>query len=56
MKSARATALALDAGRTLLFDRAKLIEQADAAGIAIRAVAPAAALEPKRVAEGMDKE
>jgi DUF1009 family protein len=56
MKSARATALALDAGRTLLFDRAKLIEQADAAGIAIRAVAPASALEPKRVAEGMDKE
>jgi UDP-2,3-diacylglucosamine hydrolase len=56
MKSARATALALDAGRTLLFDRAKLIEQADAAGIAIRAVAPAGALEPKRVAEGMDKE
>src|SRR5499433_1127117 len=30
MKSARATALALDAGRTLLFDRAKLIEVADA--------------------------
>jgi len=56
MKSARATALALDAGRTLLFDRAKLIEQADAAGIAIRAVSPASALEPKRVAEGMDKE
>jgi DUF1009 family protein len=56
MKSARATALALDAGRTLLFDRAKLIEQADAAGIAIRAVAPASALEPKRVAGGMDKE
>ncbi|HXT76558.1 MAG TPA: UDP-2,3-diacylglucosamine diphosphatase LpxI [Candidatus Eisenbacteria bacterium] len=56
MKSARATALALDAGRTLLFDRAKLIEQADAAGIAIRAVAPASALEPKRVAAGMDKE
>ena len=56
MKSARATALALDAGRTLLFDRAKLIEQADAAGIAIRAVSPGSALEPKRVAEGMDKE
>jgi UDP-2,3-diacylglucosamine hydrolase len=56
MKRARATALALDAGRTLLFDRAKLIEQADAAGIAIRAVAPASALEPKRVAGGMDKE
>src|SRR5437868_283870 len=49
MKSAHATALAIDAGRTLLFDRAKLIEEADAAGIAIRAVAPAGALEPKRV-------
>ena len=56
MKSARATALALDAGRTLLFDRAKLIEQADAAGIAIRAVSPASGMEPKGVAEGMDKE
>jgi DUF1009 family protein len=56
MKSARATALALDAGRTLLFDRAKLIEQADAAGIAIQAVSPASVMEPKGVAEGMDKE
>ena len=56
MKSARATALALDAGRTLLFDRAKLIEQADAAGIAIQAVSPAIVMEPKGVAEGMDKE
>jgi DUF1009 family protein len=41
MKTARATALALDAGRTLLFDRAKLIELADAAGIAIQAYPPA---------------
>jgi DUF1009 family protein len=56
MKSARATALALDAGRTLLFDRAKLIEQADAAGIAIQAVSPASVMEPKGVAEGMNKE
>jgi hypothetical protein len=56
MKSARATALALDAGRTLLFDRAKLIEQADAAGIAIQAVSPASVMEPKGVGEGMDKE
>src|ERR1700720_3492683 len=47
MKTARATALALDAGRTLLFDRAKLIELADAAGIAIQAVAPASLPEPK---------
>ena len=31
------TALAMDAGRTLLFDRARVIEAADAAGIAIEA-------------------
>jgi UDP-2,3-diacylglucosamine hydrolase len=40
MKSARATTLAVDAERTLLFDRDKLIEQADAAGIAIQAFLP----------------
>src|ERR1700720_345119 len=56
MKSARATALAVDAGRTLLFDRIKLIELADAAGIAIQAVAPAAAAEPKETAAGMNRE
>jgi DUF1009 family protein len=38
MKSARATALAIDAGRTLLFDRDKLLAEADVAGIAIHAV------------------
>jgi hypothetical protein len=38
MKSAGATAMAIDAGRTLLFDRYKLIAEADAAGIAIQAV------------------
>ena len=38
MKRFHATALAMDAGRTLLFDRAQLIEAADAAGIAIRGV------------------
>jgi DUF1009 family protein len=38
MKSAGATAMAIDAGRTLLFDREKLLAQADAAGIAIQAV------------------
>jgi DUF1009 family protein len=37
MKNARATALAIDAGRTLLFDRDKLLAEADAAGIAIQA-------------------
>jgi UDP-2,3-diacylglucosamine hydrolase len=56
MKSARATALALDAGRTLLFDRAKLIEVADAAGIAIQAYPPSATVEPGGHSAGMIKE
>ena len=46
MWGAGATALAVDAGRTLLFDRTKLIEVADAAGIAIEAYPPAAVPEP----------
>jgi UDP-2,3-diacylglucosamine hydrolase len=49
MRASGATALAVDAGRTLLFDRAKLIEQADAAGIAIQAFAP----EPAGASAGM---
>ena len=40
MKRAGATALAIDAARTLLFDREKLIEMADATGIAIQAFPP----------------
>jgi UDP-2,3-diacylglucosamine hydrolase len=56
MKSAGATALALDAGRTLLFDRAQLIERADAAGIAIQAVPAAVAAEPGNASRGMSKE
>ncbi|HYL63845.1 MAG TPA: UDP-2,3-diacylglucosamine diphosphatase LpxI [Candidatus Methylomirabilis sp.] len=56
MKSSRATALAVDAGRTLLFDRQKLIELADAAGIAIQAFPPAASTEPKAAAGGMNNE
>src|SRR5579863_3797419 len=40
MKQAQASALVVDAGRTLLFDRTKLIESADAAGIVIQAVVP----------------
>jgi len=57
MKNAQATALAVDAGRTLLFDRTKLIELADAAGIAIQAVAPATSVaEPKEAAAGMNRE
>jgi UDP-2,3-diacylglucosamine hydrolase len=47
MNSSRATALAVDSGRTLLFDRQNLIAQADEAGIAIQAFPPeAAATEP----------
>jgi DUF1009 family protein len=40
MRRWNATALALDAGRTLLFERARLIAAADEAGIAIEAFAP----------------
>jgi hypothetical protein len=56
MKSSRATALAVDAGRALLFDRQRLIELADAAGIAIQAFAPAMVAEPKSASEGIKKE
>src|SRR6202790_1614923 len=52
MKISGATALAVDAWRTLLFDRTKLIAAADAAGIAIQAFPPAAA-EPKSASGGM---
>ena len=53
MKKSGATALVLDAGRTLLFDRTELIQQADAGGIAIQAVVP-----PELVGDfrGMNKE
>jgi UDP-2,3-diacylglucosamine hydrolase len=40
MRSSHATALAIDARRTLLFDRDALIAAADEAGIAIQAFAP----------------
>src|SRR3984885_12996383 len=40
MKSSNATALAIDAGRTLLFDREGLVRAADEGGIAIQAFAP----------------
>ena len=43
MKRSNATALAIDARRTLLFDRDELISAADEAGIAIQAFAPEAA-------------
>jgi DUF1009 family protein len=42
MKRSNATALAIDAGKTLLFDRDNLIRAADEFGIAIHAFAPAA--------------
>ncbi len=59
MRRAHATALAVDAGKTLLFDRGQLIAEADAAGIAIQAFAPAteaiaAALEPNAPPKGMN--
>ncbi len=41
MRRSNATALALDAGKTLLFDRDALIAAADQAGIAIQAFPPA---------------
>src|SRR5579859_7580987 len=46
MKTAGATALAIDAERTLLFDREALIAAADEAGIAIQAFSPLASAEP----------
>jgi DUF1009 family protein len=53
MRRSRATALAIDAGRTLLFDRDEIIRAADEAGIAIQAFAPESAgdlkaAQPKR--------
>ncbi len=39
MRQSNATALSIDAARTLLFDRPRLIDLADSAGIAIQAVA-----------------
>jgi UDP-2,3-diacylglucosamine hydrolase len=56
MKSAGATALALDAERTLLFDRARLIQMADGAGIAIQAFPPVQDVEPGSDSLGMTKE
>ncbi len=40
MRASRVTALAIDAGRTLLFDRPRLIDAANEAGIAMQAFAP----------------
>jgi UDP-2,3-diacylglucosamine hydrolase len=56
MKRAGATALVVDAGRTLLFDREKLIALANEAGIALQAVPAAIPVEPKNTSEGKNKE
>ena len=56
MRQAGATALAIDAERTLLFDREKLIELADAAGIAIQAFPFMQDTEPIGGSLGMNKE
>ena len=51
MARSRVTALAIDAGRTLIFDRPKLLEAADAAGIAIEAFADGAVSPVARSSE-----
>jgi UDP-2,3-diacylglucosamine hydrolase len=56
MKLAGATALAIDANRTLLFDREKLIAMANDAGIAIQAFPSGQAAEPTGDSRGMNKE
>src|SRR5207253_11294076 len=55
MKAAGATALAIDAQRTLLFDREALIVAANEAGIAIQAFPPAAIVEPNSVPRGIEQ-
>ena len=52
MRRCKVSALAMDAGRTLLFDRARVIEAADAAGIAIEAFS----LEDISVVERAEKQ
>ena len=54
MRACGATALAVDAGRTLFFDREKLIELANQAGIAIQAFP--VVVEPIGGAKGMNRE
>jgi len=55
MKVAGATALAVDAQRTLFFDRPALIAAADEAGIAIQAFPHAATAEPTAALKGIEK-
>ena len=54
MKRASATALAVDAHRTVLFDRERLVEAADTAGIAIQAFEPEGCAEAPKA--GPDQE
>jgi hypothetical protein len=56
MKSAGATALAIVAQRTLLFDREELIAAANDAGIAIQAFLPELASEPNAPSGGIEKQ
>jgi len=53
MRTCGATALAVDAGRTLFFDREKLVELANQAGIAVQAFPVVA--EPNEAAKGMNR-
>ena len=55
MKAAGATALAIDAQRTLLFDREALIAAANDANIAIQAFSPFIAGEPIATSAGREK-
>jgi DUF1009 family protein len=55
MKAAGATALAVDAQRTLFFDRAALISAAEETGITIQAVPPTAATEPNASLKGIGR-
>jgi DUF1009 family protein len=56
MKAAGATALAIDAQRTLLFDRQALIAAANQAGITIQAFAPSIKAEPISSTEGIEQQ
>jgi UDP-2,3-diacylglucosamine hydrolase len=55
MKASRATALAIDAQRTLLFDREALIAAANEARIAIQAFLPESIAEPNTGSQGIDR-
>ena len=55
MKASGATALAIDALRTLLFDRQELIAAANEAGIAMEAFPVAGGVEPNADSKGRDR-